>query len=329
MPRIRFNGTGIPVASGQTVLDALLSAGNDVPYSCKNGICLSCMMRGVEGRLPAAAQNGIKETLRAQNYFLPCVAVTESDLAVALPLDADVYGRAVIRSRELLAPDICRVRLQPATPLYYHAGQFINLRRGDGLIRSYSLASVPHRSAELEMHVRRLRNGAMSNWIFDTALEGETIDLQGPNGGSFYVPGRPEQPMLLVGSGTGLAPLLGIAEDALHSGHSGDVRLYHGSRRAAGLYLGKRLHGLEAEFANFRYVPCVSGDKPPPGVRAARADAAALADQPQLRNWRVFLCGNPPMVHTARTACYLGGAALADIHADPFECKDLRATPRN
>ena len=328
MTRIRFDDAGIPVAPGQTVLEALLAAGKEVPYSCKNGICLSCMMRSVEGDLPAAAQYGIKETLRAQNYFLPCVLAPESDRTVALPRDSDVFGRAVIRSRDPLAPDLCRVVLQTATPLYYHAGQFLNLRRGDGLIRSYSLASVPHRSPYLELHVRRLKNGAMSNWILDAAREGEVIDVQGPNGSGFYVPGRPEQPMLLVGTGTGLAPLLGIAEDALYSGHTGEVRLYHGSRRASGLYLGGRLRQLESDFGNFRYQPCTSGEAPPPGARAGRADAAALADQPQLRNWRVFLCGSPPMVQAARTASYLAGASLGDIHADPFELRDLRSEQR-
>ena len=84
----------------------------------------------------------------------------------------------------------------------------------------------------------------MSNWIFDEVKIGESVDIQGPSGACFYLSGAPEQGLLLIGSGTGLAPLVAIARDALNDSHSGQVRLYHGARESAGLYLRDGLFDL-------------------------------------------------------------------------------------
>ncbi|MSO71024.1 MAG: hypothetical protein EXQ88_03290 [Alphaproteobacteria bacterium] len=81
----------------------------------------------------------------------------------------------------------------------------------------------------------------------------------------------------------------------------------------------KRTHAV------FDYVGCISGGERGRGCLSGRADDCAFVDHPNLAGWHVFLCGNPPMVNAARMTAYLAGAALEDIHADPFE---LRADPR-
>lgn len=328
MTKVAFGGRAYECGESETVLEALLRHKLDVPYSCKKGVCLSCMLRVIDGPIPEEAQVGIRDTLRTQGYFLPCICPGDHDLTVASAEDAALFSRAVVNDVFPLAPDIKGVRLTPATELYYHAGQFINLRRADGLTRSYSLASVPSIDRQLELHVKRLPGGDMSNWIFDELQAGEVVELQGPNGSCFYLPGRPDQNLLLIGTGTGLAPLIGIARDALHDGHQGDIRLYHGSRHANGIYLGRRLRDLARRHANFLYIPCLSGADVPSGVRAGRVASAVFSDLGGLADWRVFICGAPPMVEEAKKTAYLAGAAIADIHADPFELRDLRRKPR-
>jgi NAD(P)H-flavin reductase len=134
--------------------------------------------------------------------------------------------------------------------------------------------------------------------------------------------------MLLIGNGTGLAPLIGIARDALNDGHSGAIHLYHGTRRSEGLYLDDALRELDADFENFHYTPCTSREESP-GTRRGRAEEVALTDHPDLSGWRVYLCGYPPMVHDMQRRAFLAGASLADIYIDPFELRDLRKKPRD
>lgn len=324
MPKLTYDGAVFDADDGETVLDVLLRQGVELARSCRKGVCQTCILRSTSGPPPARAQEGLKPTLRAQGYFLPCMCPVAADMTIAAPRDADVFGRAVVAEKTTLGGDVCRLRLEPATALYYHAGQFVNLRRADGLSRSYSLASVPHADPLLELHVRRMKQGRMSSWIFDELAVGEAIDLYGPSGSCFYLPGREAGTVLLVGTGTGLAPLYGIARDALLSGHRGPVHLFHGSATLEGQYLHDELRALEARFPSFRYTPCLDGQDPPPGCMAGRANDVAFATYEALTGARVFLCGAPEMVRSAKKTAYLAGAAIADIHADPFELAEPR-----
>jgi len=318
MAVIRYASQSFVVAERQSVLDALTAGGVPVPSGCRSGICQTCLMRATEGRPPEAAQRGLKDGLKLQNYFLPCVCHPVEDMAVALPAEASPALPATIKALELLNADIMRVVLEPAAPIEYRPGQFINLRRGPTLSRSYSIASVPRLDPHIELHVRRLPEGRMSGWIHGELRAGQTVEIRGPAGDCYYEPGEPARPMLLIGTGSGLAPLLGIVRDALSQGHTGPIRLFHGSRDARGLYLMEALRELAGIYPNFEYLPCLSGPGVPPGCAAGRVHEVALREFPNLKNWRLFLCGHPGMVKLAKKQAFLAGAAMKDIHADAF-----------
>jgi ferredoxin-NADP reductase/ferredoxin len=328
MARIGFDGDVVEADAGESVLDALLRQGHDIPYSCRKGTCLSCIIVAENGEPPASATEGLKPTQVDRGWFLACQCPADQDFTVSLPDDAEIFGRGVIAEKVLLAPDVLGLKIRPANDLYYHAGQFLNLRRSDGLQRSYSLASVPSLDDDLEFHVKRLRGGEMSGWLFDETNVGDEISFQGPAGDCYYLPGRTDQDLMMIGTGTGLAPLLGIARDALAAGHRGGINLYHGSREEGGLYAGEALRELSDAFPNFSYHPCVSGEGAASAYRAGRADVLAFEDQSDLSGSGVYLCGYPPMVASAKKSAYIRGAAMADIHADPFDLKDLRKAPR-
>ncbi len=286
MVEISFAGERHALAPDETVLECLERAAQEIPFSCRNGACLTCMMRLRAGTLPEASQAGLREGQKQQGYFLPCVCRPEVDLEIEAPADAELFGRATVSEITHLSANICRLRLRTATPLFYHAGQFINLRRGDGLVRSYSLASVPRLDEVLELHIKRLGGGKMSNWIHNDLVVGEALDIHGPNGDCYYIGGEPERPMLLIGNGSGLAPLYGILRDALADGHAGAIHLYHGSRGSKGLYYGDQLQALAQEYGNFHFRPCLSGEIDEAGselgARPGRAEAVALSEHPDL-----------------------------------------------
>ncbi len=319
MPQIRFENRTYALNGDESVLDGLTRQGVSIPSSCRSGICQTCLMRAVQGRPPADAQKGIKETLRERNFFLACACVPMEDMELSLPSDDDLpHIKARVVSKERLNHDIMRFRLRPAAEFNYRAGQFINLHHDDW-VRSYSLASVPRGEDFLELQVQRLPGGRASGWLHDECKAGDELNLQGPLGDCYYTQSDVEQSLLLIGTGSGLAPLWGIARDALAQGHRGAIHLFHGSRTAAGLYLSDELRALTQAHANFHYTPCVSGPDAPDKIIQGRANAVALAQFPQLKNWQVFLCGNAAMVKSTKTKAFLAGAALKDIHADPFE----------
>lgn len=323
MPQIFFDDQGYDCGPDESVLDALLRQDVALSFSCKKGICQSCLMKVEAGEVPAPAQEGLRDTLREQGYFLPCVCRPATALKISRPDDAAAYMPARVLAVEPLAESIRRVFFEPSEAFQYRAGQFVNMRRQDGLARTYSLATVPGDDPYPGVDVKRMPGGRMSNWVFDGLTPGMALDIQGPNGACYYVPGQPDQPMLMVGNGSGLGALAAIARDALTQGHTGPIDLYHGTRHPSGLYLRDELSHLAKTATNFSYHPCVSGPEGGEGLRSVRADEAAFADYPDLKGRRLFLCGHAAMVNGAKKAAYLAGAALADIYADPYELQDL------
>ena len=143
MSRLTYNNTTYTCSENETVLDVLHAHDVPVPSSCRSGQCQTCLMQAVKGTPPEAAQKGLKDTLKAQNYFLACCCKPSEDLEVSLPNSATARVRATVQRIEKLCNDIVGVTLYCEPPLEYKAGQFINLFKDNTLARSYSLASVP------------------------------------------------------------------------------------------------------------------------------------------------------------------------------------------
>jgi len=319
MPYITYEGVAYECGTDQTVLDCLTAQGISIPSSCRSGVCQSCLMRALGGSVPEVAQTGLKPTLVAQGYFKACTCKPTGELSVVLPDAAGMKLAASVLSIEPLNSDIVAVRLRPERVLDYRAGQFIRLFRDAQQSRCYSLASVPQLERDvLEIHVRHIPGGFVSGWVHQELRAGDAVEIADSAGQCFYVPGEPQQPLLLLGTGSGLAPLYGIVRDALSQGHRGPVWLYHGSPSTAGLYRTAKLHALAEAYPNFHYVPCISAGVVPAGMRQGNVLEVALADRPDFTAWRVFLCGHPDLVREAKFQIFLAGAASAEIHADPF-----------
>jgi NAD(P)H-flavin reductase/ferredoxin len=302
----------------ETVLDTLLRENINLSYACKKGTCHSCMVRSVVGIPPNAAQAGLKNTLKKQNYFLACQCYPDQDMTIRLPDQSEFYRMGTVVVNKQLNRNTILLIIAFEDAFEFNAGQFVNLQRNDGLTRSYSIANIPQESNVLEFHVRRLPGGKFSAWLHDDVRVGDSIAVSEPRGHCFYLPERHEQGLLLVGTGTGLAPLAGILTDALNQGHTGPIHLFHGSRDVEDLYRIDEMRELAEQHANFHYSPCLSGSRIPEGFTAGRVNEVALSCFPDLKDWRVFLCGHPDMVNQMKMQSFLKGASTADIYADAF-----------
>lgn len=318
MPDLTLNKQMYSCQDNETVLDTLLKNNIDVPYSCRQGNCHSCLMKSVESMPPVNAQSGLKDTQRLQKMFLACRCIPEADMQVALIDDHELFIPAQVESITPLNRETVHLILRCHENIDYFAGQFVNLKREDGLIRSYSLANPTSKGNLLEFHIRQLEGGQFSQWACNQLQVGDELMVQGGLGDCFYIPEQLEQNLLLIGTGTGLAPLLGILLEALEKGHSGDIHLFHGSRTAEDLYSVTQMHELAQHYPNLHYTPCLSGETIPSGYSAGRAHQVAATTLPELKGWRVYLCGHPEMVNEAKRNTFLAGASMQQIYADPF-----------
>lgn len=324
---VHFEGEAIALSPGETVLQGIERHGATLPAYCRRGVCRACLVKARRGTVPPAAQRGLKESHRHQGLFLACQCQPTEELELERCGGGEAWPSRVQRV-EPVADGVLRVFLSEPEGLVYRAGQFIQLERpGDGLSRAYSIASLP--GGAIELHVAMLAGGAMSSWLARAA--DEPVLLKGPFGECHYLAGEPERPLCLAGSGTGLAPLLGVVRAAIAAGHRGPIRLYHGSVRRSGLYLWDEMTALARGRANLRVTGSLlegtASDVELGGgsITLQPLDAAIAADGPPHADERVFLCGHADLVRTLQKKFYLAGVPLARIHADAFVAPGARA----
>jgi CDP-4-dehydro-6-deoxyglucose reductase len=321
---IVFEGKAIELLPGETVLGGIERQGGEVPFFCRRGVCQACVLRATKGNVPALAQKGLREAHRRQAYFLSCVCEPSEDLEVErCGLSERVASR--IASVEPLSADVLLVRLAAPDGFSYRAGQYLQLERADGLMRPYSIASLPGDS--IELHVARLPAGQMSGWL--AGAVGEPVGIRGPFGECSYVNDELDRPLLLAGTGTGLAPLIGVVRAALAAGHRAAIRLYHGSPARAGLYLWHELAQLAAQSEALSVVGSVlSGEPEAPGrvtIVNTPLDQLVLGSGVAWPDQRVYLCGHPELVQKLQRKIYIAGGALERIHVDPFVAPGARS----
>ncbi|MFV2056364.1 MAG: 2Fe-2S iron-sulfur cluster-binding protein [Thiohalomonadales bacterium] len=314
---LQFDGQKYWVESDETVLDCLIRHGIHIPNSCRSGICQTCMLRATAGQPSQDSQKGLRPSRIEQNYFLSCSCLPEQDMEIVLPDTESLSIATTLSSIEYLNTNTLRLRLALPEDYSYHAGQYLRLFHPSGESRNYSIASQPDQDEFLELHVRILPGGLISDWLVETLQVGDKIAIGEAIGDCYYIDDNPKQSLLLIGTGTGLAPLYGVLRDAIEKQHLGDIHLYHGSSLSEGLYLKETLHNL-THHADHSYNPCASDTQGQQGIRQGRCNVLALEDHPILSGWRVFICGNPAMVKATQRAVFLAGASMSDILVDSF-----------
>jgi len=305
------------VRNDEPVLSAALRQHMNLPHSCKGGSCGTCRVRVLAGRVayPHGRPAGIDAAEEAAGYALICQARALGDLVIEtreIRHVTDVEIRelpARVERMERLAPEVMGLwlRLPAIEPFTWQAGQYIDVMLPGERRRSFSLANPPHDATFLELHVRRTPGGAFSGQVFGTLEAGALLRIEGPLGQFVYRPG--DRPMLLVGGGTGYAPLKAILREALAREAGRAITLFRGARDADDLYDDAWLRALAIRHARFRYAPVVGEFVHESVVRAALP----------LAGFDVYAAGPPAMVDAVRVALPAAGADPARIFFDSFD----------
>ena len=179
-------------------------------------------------------------------------------------------------------------RLTLAMPRPQLAGQYyvVRLTAPDGYTasRSYSVASAPNDSGEIELTVERLEGGEVSEFLHDEVMVGDELEVRGPIG--LWFVWEAETPAILVGGGSGVVPLMAMLRFARQSGRSDLLRMAVSVRTPDDLYYAQELPGPETTVAYTRAVPPSS--QRPPG-RLSEQDVGPLL----LPQTTAFVCGSP------------------------------------
>lgn len=322
------SGKTFAAQEGEALLDAALRQQVVLDYSCRTGRCSSCKGRVRSGITEARHDEiGLSAEERDQGFILTCVRQAKGPIEleiddlgdIALPEAKTLPCR--IQSLERLSSDVLQVvlRLPPASPLSFLPGQYIDVIGTGGLRRSYSVANAPREDRTLELHIREVPSGEMSRYWFGDAKVNDLLRLRGPLG-TFFLRDQAGMDLVLLATGTGIAPVKAILEGLAGLGDEAlprSVTVYWGGRHREDHYW------TPPDLPRLRFVPVLSrADASWTGARGhvqqvLLADLGSAADFQRLR---VYACGSDTMIHGAQTALRAAGLPERHFHSDAFVC---------
>jgi len=215
-----------------------------------------------------------------------------------------------------ITPETARAktfRLRLAQPVQHRAGQHFVLRltAPDGYTaqRSYSVASAPDDSGEIDLTVELLEGGEVSGYLHSEAQVGDELEVRGPIGGWFVWDGTTRA--VLVGGGSGVVPLMAMLRLARATAQSELVRLVVSVRSPDDLYYRSEIIGPETTVIYTRQAP--AGDDRPPG-RLAATDVAPFAGA----DATFYVCGSAPFAEAATQLLVDNGNPAEAIRVERF-----------
>ncbi|HEY2898325.1 MAG TPA: ferredoxin reductase [Gemmatimonadaceae bacterium] len=210
----------------------------------------------------------------------------------------------------------------------HRAGQHVDVRltADDGYQteRSYSIASPPE-DARISLTIERLENGEVSSYLVDDLREGDPLELRGPIGGHFVWSVSDGGPLMLVGGGSGIVPLMAMLR---HRANAPDTvrraipaRLLYSSRSWQELIYRDELARLAESDDSLQIVHTLTREPPPDWTgyvrRIDRAMLAAVAWAASAQP-HVYVCGGTPLVETAAEALVTLGYEPTSIRTERF-----------
>jgi propane monooxygenase reductase subunit len=314
---VRFEPVGIEieVTEEQTILRAAAEQGVMLMHGCKEGQCASCksfILDGDDVELDRYSTFALPEFEKEEGYTLLCRAHAYEDLTIellnydeemihsGLPLQHAVVE---VESNEHVTHDMRHlvVRLVEPATFRFFPGQYVDFTiPGTNWIRSFSMANPSSMdSGRLEFVIKVYPEGLFSNFLDTEVAVGDRLEIDGPFG-VFTLRDAPDKPLVFIGGGAGMAPILCLLRSMAERGIDRPATYFYGARRRRDLCFEQELHGLCAVLPRFRFVPALSepdGDDWTGEVGlitdVVRARAADLAGAD------AYVCGPPPMVEAA------------------------------
>jgi 3-phenylpropionate/trans-cinnamate dioxygenase ferredoxin reductase subunit len=280
-----------------------------VPHDCRAGQCGTCKVKVLGGMV-------IGGECEEMGMVKACQARVITDLQVAVePVPEVLTTRGTLISITPRAPDVVELRIRPHDVISYLPGQYYRVKFRGFPARYFSPTAPMDRAFDgsaLHLHVRRIPDGRVSPALGREIRAGHSVMLNGPHGSAYF---RPEQRnrLVLIGSGTGFAPIWSIAEAAVAENPHREIVVVAGAKTISSLYMAPAFRRLR-NYPNVQLIPTVS-EKPANVARIVRR-GRPTEHLPELTpDDIVYACGAPQMVDAVKDLVLEAGA---DFYADPF-----------
>ncbi|MFT4634810.1 MAG: CDP-4-dehydro-6-deoxyglucose reductase [Chitinophagales bacterium] len=318
------NGLSFAQVDRESILVSSEKAGFSFPYSCRNGRCSSCKCRVLEGDTESFGEElGLSPYQKSSGWILGCVRSAKSDIT----LEVEDLGKVdLFRNRTLpckidditlLAQDVIRIvlRFPPTSKIEYYPGQYVDVIGTGGTRRSYSIANAFDISNRLELHIKKVLDGTMSEYWFSRAKKGDLLRVNGALG-TFFLRDVAGRNLVFLATGTGIAPVKAMLEglsERPKCEQPESVAVYWGGRIASDLYY----NFPEFDF-DLHFEPVLSRPSPHWLGKVGYVQNAYLSEGPDLSYTEVYACGSDAMIRSARELVVGSGLPERSFYSDAF-----------
>ncbi|MGR9116712.1 MAG: FAD-binding oxidoreductase [Gammaproteobacteria bacterium] len=223
-------------------------------------------------------------------------------------------------------PDCKTFRLVAKEPMLfsYKPGQFITFILnigGQEVRRSYSMSSSPSRPYLLEVTIKRVPNGLVSNWFCDHVKLGDELTVKGPSG-KFTCFNFPSNKMLFIGAGSGITPIISMSRWITDTASDVDVKLLASFKTPSTILFRKELEMLSERHSGFQVALTVTAGKQGADSWAGftgRVNRDMLeAFVPDILDRHIFMCGPDPFTESIKNILYEIGYDMTNFHSESF-----------
>lgn len=232
---------------------------------------------------------------------------------------------ATLISSEMVAIDVKSLKFQIPEFGTFKAGQHcsIKLTAEDGYVaeRDYSIANPPDDNSYIEFGIQLLREGEVSPYLFDLK-PGEQVEIEGPIGNHFVWETNNDQPLLLVGGGSGMVPLRSMVLHHFNNYQPRDVIFLTSCRSIDKVLYQFELQRLSEKYPDFKFIMTLTDTQPEnyQGYKR-RIDQAMLQEifgKYINQNPHIYVCGPTPFVETAANTMLELGFNRDNIKTERF-----------
>ncbi len=227
-----------------------------------------------------------------------------------------------------IRPETARVkslRLQLPDWSAHQPGQHYDIRLtapdGYQAQRSYSIASGPERAGMIDLTVERIDDGEVSPYLHDVLMPGDQVEVRGPIGGYFVWQVAHGGPLLLVGGGSGVVPLMAMIRHRTATGSTIPTRLLYSSRTPEDVIYSAELDKLQAANSGLAVFHTFTRRQPARWTGySRRIDRQMLQEvmQPLGMAAKVFICGPTLLVEAAANGFVEIGIPPARVRTERF-----------
>ncbi|WP_163098394.1 FAD-binding oxidoreductase [Acidithiobacillus ferrianus] len=314
------SGVRFTADAHQNIVAAAKEHGIPIKHGCASGSCGDCKGTILDGD----SEQGpfmpllLSPTERAANMAILCKLYPRSPMRLRAEIVQKTLWTAQVTQLAPLAWNVMELRVQPEHPYPYRTGQYarIGVPGQPEQWRSYSVATPPTAQGELVFHIRELPGGAFSQWLFQNARIGDTLQLGSPQGEFFL---RQESPLdlLCIAAGTGLAPIEAILQESFDLGWKRPIHLFYGAKKREDFYHSEKLAGWSRHYPHLQVTPTLS-DMTDAGWTGARRLLPTVASHGPWKDHEIYLCGSPGMIEAAIDLLLSHGTPHEQIHFDAF-----------